>query len=70
MSITLTPCLKKKLKSDKYGIINIRITQNRKSIYVSLKEKIPVRFWNDNTHQLRTHKDLDPAEKDRLTTLI
>ena len=70
MAISFTPCLKKKLKSDRHGIINIRITNNRKSIYVSLKEKIHERFWNEKAHQLRTHKDFPADERDRLNELI
>ncbi len=70
MSLTLTPCLKKKFKTDKFGILNIRITSNRKSTYVSLKESIHERFWNDNTHQLRIHKDFDPDDRERLNELI
>ncbi len=70
MAISFTPCLRKKLKSEKHGILNIRITTNRKSTYVSLKEKIPVRFWNENTHEIRTHKDFDPEERQRLNNLI
>lgn len=70
MSISFTPCLRKKLKLEKHGIINIRITANRKSTYVSLKEKIHERFWNDNTHQLRIHKDFPTDERDRLNELI
>ncbi len=52
MAISFTPCLKKKFKTDKYGIINIRITNNRKSTYISLKEKLHERFWNENSHEL------------------
>ena len=70
MSITFTPCLRKKLKLDKHGIINIRITNNRKSTYVSLKEKIHERFWNENTHDLRIHKDFPEDERARIKELI
>jgi len=70
MAITFTPCLRKKLKLDKHGIINIRITHNRKSTYVSLKEKIAERFWNDNTHEIRAHKDFPADERLRLNELI
>lgn len=70
MSISFTPCLRKKLKSDKYGIINIRITAERRSTYVSLKEKIHERFWNENTHQLRIHKDFATEDRDRINDLI
>ena len=70
MSITFTPCLRKKLKLDKHGIINIRITNNRKSTYVSLKEKIHERFWNENTHDLRIHKDFPEDDRARIKELI
>ena len=46
MSITFTPVVKKKFSSDEFGIINIRITENRKSSYYSLNEKIYLKDWN------------------------
>ena len=70
MAITFTPCLRKKLKLDKEGIINIRITADRKSTYVSLKEKVHERFWNDNTHQLRENKTMPEDERERINSLI
>lgn len=42
--ITITPYLKKKYKTGNFGIINIRITQNRKLKYLSLKIKIKERY--------------------------
>ncbi len=38
--VTFTPCLRKKYSNDKDGIINIRVTENRKSKYFSLKINI------------------------------
>lgn len=70
MAISFTPCLRKKLKLDKEGIINIRITADRKSTYVSLKEKIHERFWNENTHQLRENKGMPEDERERINSLI
>jgi len=54
MSYTITPVLKKKYSTDNFGIINLRITQNRKSKYKSLKISIPERFWNNNKNEVRT----------------
>ncbi len=53
-SITFTAYLKKKYASDKEGIINIRITENRKSKYVSIKEVIKERYWNANKNEVRS----------------
>ncbi len=55
-----TPCLKKKYSTDKYGIINIRFTQNRKSQYFSTKIRIHEKYWNPTKHQVReNHKESD-----------
>ena len=70
MAITFTPWLKKKYATDKHGIINIRITNERKSTYISLKEKLHERFWNEKAHEIRSHKDFNPKERERLNELI
>lgn len=45
-STTFTPCLKKKFSKNKEGIINIRVTENRKSKYFSIQETINEDYWN------------------------
>lgn len=55
--MTITPYLKKRYSSDKYGIINLRITENRKSKYLSLKISIPERYWNPNKKEVRSNYD-------------
>jgi len=60
---TFTPVLKKKYSTDKTGIINIRITQNRISKYESLGISLKERFWNNNgkdiESKLRVNRDFD-----------
>lgn len=67
MSITFTPVLKKKYSSHNYGIINIRITQNRNSKYVPIGISLIERFWNKNGRsiesKLRVHRDFDVNER-------
>lgn len=58
--MTITPCLKKRYSTDNYGIINIRITENRKSSYISTKISVPERYWNQNKKEVRSnHPDSD-----------
>lgn len=64
--ITFTPCLKKKYSSDKVGIINIRVTENRKSQYFSLKETIREQFWNKKRCEVKNNYE----DVTRLTNLI
>jgi integrase len=65
-SLTFTPYLKKKFSEDKEGIINIRITENRKSKYFSLKEKLKEKDWNPKKNEVRNScKDYG-----RLTSII
>jgi integrase len=65
-SLTFTPYLKKKFSGDKEGIINIRITENRKSKYFSIKEKLKEKDWNPKKNEVRNScKDYD-----RLTIII
>ena len=65
-SLTFTPYLKKKFSEDKEGIINIRITENRKSKYFSLKEKLKEKDWNPKKNEVRNScKDYE-----RLTSII
>jgi integrase len=63
MSLTITPVLKKKNKNDKFGIINIRIIEDRKSKYFSLKIKIDEKDWNKKYRQIKpnnpNHKELN-----------
>ena len=51
--ITFTPCLKKKYATDNFGIINIRITKDRKSKYISLKISLKEKDWNKNKNEVR-----------------
>ena len=65
-SLTFTPYLKQKFSEDKEGIINIRITENRKSKYFSLKEKLKEKDWNPKKNEVRNScKDYE-----RLTSII
>jgi site-specific recombinase XerD len=61
--MTITPVLKKKYPDDKNGIINLRITENRRSTYISLGINLAERFWNKNGKsieaRLRNHRDFD-----------
>ena len=61
--MTITPVLKKKYPEDKNGIINLRITENRRSTYISLGINLAERFWNKNGKsieaRLRNHRDFD-----------
>ena len=63
-NITFTPYLKKKFSENKEGIINIRITENRKSKYFSTKEILKERDWNSNKNEVRAScKDYDRLMK-------
>lgn len=53
--MTITPTLKKRYSSDKHGIINIRITQDRKSQYISTKIQLHERYWNSNKKEVRSN---------------
>ena len=57
--MTITPYLKKRNTSDNYGIINLRITKNRKSEYHSLKINLKEKFWNDNRKEVRKNDEVD-----------
>ncbi len=48
-----TLCFKKKHKADKFGILNIRFTEQRKSKYFSLKETIKEQYWNKKKSEIR-----------------
>lgn len=56
---TITPYLKKRLKNDKHGVVNLRITENRKSVYVSLKISINQNHWNPIKKNVRVNKEID-----------
>lgn len=64
---TFTPVLKKKYSSHNYGIINVRITQNRISKYVPLGISLVERFWNKNGRsvesKLRVHGNFNENER-------
>ena len=68
---TFTPVLKKKNTSDKTGIINIRLTKDRKSVYYSTKISLHQRFWNkkgkDIENKLRNQNDFE--EESRLSII-
>lgn len=57
--MTITPYLKKRNSSDNYGIINLRITINRKSEYHSLKINLKEKLWNDNKKEVRKTDEVD-----------
>ena len=57
--MTITPYLKKRNSSDNYGIINLRITKNRKSEYHSLKINLKEKLWNDNRKEVRKTDEVD-----------
>jgi site-specific recombinase XerD len=57
--MTIAPYLKKRNTSDNYGIINLRITKNRKSEYHSLKINLKEKFWNDNRKEVRKNDEVD-----------
>jgi site-specific recombinase XerD len=62
--VTFTACLKKKYSTDKEGIVNIRITRNRASTYVSLKEKIRVNYWDFKRCKLKeSYEDYERLAK-------
>ena len=52
---TFTPYLKKKYAEDKEGIINIRVTKNRKSKYYSTKIVLKEKYWNINKNEVRSN---------------
>jgi site-specific recombinase XerD len=54
---TFTPILKKKYSSDKFGIINIRMTHDRSSEYFSLKETIKEQYWNKKRCEVKSNYD-------------
>lgn len=56
---TVTPVLYRRKSTEKHGIIKIRITENRKNTYISLSERISVKYWNENTNRVRENKDID-----------
>lgn len=53
-STTFTPCLKKKFSKNKEGIINIRVTENRKSKYFSIQETINEDYWNHKRCEVKS----------------
>ena len=71
--VTFTPCLKKKFTRDNYGILNIRVTKERKSTYypVTSGETLSVDLWNKKQKEIRNNKSkITDEERDRLTGLI
>jgi len=74
MKTTFTPVLKKKNSKDKFGIVNIRITRDRKSEYISTGIKLAERFWNINGKavdgKLRSHRDFDEEQRANIITTI
>jgi len=55
MKITYTPYLKKKYSADKFGTIQIRRTENRKSTYFTLGVSIKSKFWLKTGSVSSTH---------------
>ncbi|MDG1037126.1 MAG: site-specific integrase [Crocinitomicaceae bacterium] len=68
--MTITPCLKKRYSTDNHGIINIRITQNRKSKYISTKVSILERYWNPNKKEVRSSYDKHESINDLIESEI
>lgn len=64
--ITYTPYLKKKYSTDRYGILQIRRTENRKSTYFSLSESLKEVYWNKNKGEVRANH----LDNERLNNLI
>lgn len=63
--MTFTPCLKKKYSTDKDGIINIRVTEDRKSKYFSTKVSINEDFWNSKRCEVKSkYKDSETINLD------
>jgi site-specific recombinase XerD len=59
-SVSINLAFKKKYKSDKSGILQIRIIKDRKVKDISLKESIKEQFWNKNRNEIRTsHPDYE-----------
>ena len=56
---TITPVLYRRKTTEKRGIIKIRITENRKNVYISLKKGLDTRYWNENTNRVRENKEID-----------
>jgi len=63
---SFTPYLKKKFPKDNHGILNIRITRDRKSNYISLGESIKEKHWNAKKKEVR----ISHAESERLNLII
>ena len=62
--ISIYPAFKKKYKSDKSGILQIRVSKNRKYEDFSLKETIKEQFWNKNRNEVRSsHPDYERLSK-------
>ena len=62
--ITFTPSFKKKYSTDKIGIINIRITENRKSKYYPLGESLKETYWNKKRCEVKdTFEDYERLNK-------
>ena len=72
--MTITPVLKKKYPNDKSGIVNLRITENRRSTYISLGINLAERFWNKNGKtieaKLRNHRDFDEELRQGIITKL
>jgi len=63
--VTFTPCLRKKYSNDKDGIINIRVTENRKSKYFSLKININENDWNYKKCEIKEkHKESNSIKRE------
>lgn len=56
---TFTAILKKKFSKDTEGVICIQMTENRKNKSVSLKIKIPEKFWDNVSKRVKKTKQID-----------
>ena len=69
--ISYTPVLKKRNIDDKFGIINIRVTENRKSTYYPTDEKLHEDLWNTKQKEVRNNKNkISEVERNRLMSVI
>jgi site-specific recombinase XerD len=72
--ISYTPVLKKKYPNDSIGIVNVRVTKDRKSVYFSTKLSLNQRFWNNNgvdiNSKLREQKGFDNEYRNQILTSV
>ncbi len=66
--------MKKKYPNDSVGIVNIRVTRERKSVYFSTKLSLNQRFWNNNGvdihSKLREQRGFDSDYRNHIETVV